>query len=154
MKNNLILLLIAVFVFSIDQATKLMVAQSMLTGQIIELTSFFNLVHWRNSGIAFGLMPGSAWDYIILFITLLGMIALAVWVVRFGPKALYGRIGLAVALGGAAGNFLDRIIRGEEVDFLDFHIMNLHWPAFNVADSAITTGFGLLIYAWIRKAEL
>lgn len=111
----------------------------------IEVLPFFNIVMVWNQGISFGLF-NQAGDYGPLILTLIsGGIALAflVWLMRCA------RLGTALALiliiGGAVGNIVDRLRFGAVVDFLDFHVLGWHWPAFNVADSAITIGIALLL---------
>lgn len=111
----------------------------------LEVFPFFNIVMVWNKGISFGLF-NQAGDYGPLILTLVsGAIALAflVWLMRCS------RLGTALALiliiGGAVGNIVDRLRFGAVVDFLDFHLFGWHWPAFNIADSAITIGIALLL---------
>ncbi len=112
----------------------------------IEITSFFNLVMGWNRGISFGLFnndsPLNSW--VLPLITMLIVCFLAVWLVR----ARHGLIGTALGLilGGALGNLIDRVHYGAVADFLDFHALGYHWPAFNVADTAITVGAGVLVW--------
>lgn len=107
------------------------------------ISGFFNLVHVRNRGMAFGIMnrPGPDWSFTLLLGATLAAIGLLLfWFYSLKPKDRGLVLPLSLILGGAVGNLLDRIHTGEVIDFLDFYIGPYHWPAFNVADSAITVG--------------
>ena len=107
------------------------------------ISGFFNLVHVRNRGMAFGIMnrPGADWGFTLLLCATLGAVALLLfWFYRLKSEDKGMAIPLSLILGGAIGNLLDRMRLGEVIDFLDFYIGPYHWPAFNVADSAITVG--------------
>lgn len=113
---------------------------------IIEITPFFNLVLAWNRGISFG-MFGNAGAYsveILIALTLLISLALAVWMMRAETRLTLAGLGLII--GGAVGNVIDRFRFGAVTDFLDFHVLGYHWPAFNVADSAIVIGAAVLIW--------
>lgn len=112
------------------------------------IPGLFNLVHTRNRGVAFGLFSdhNSAWFTAGLVAFAVLAMGVLVWLLttgRAGHRA--SRIGLALILGGAAGNLADRLAHGSVVDFLEFFVGSFHWPAFNLADSAITIGAGLVI---------
>ena len=137
---------IAAVVLALDQITKWW----MLTilgpgGGIIEVTGFFNLVLLYNTGVSFGLFQGdSPWrPYFLSGIALLVVAALLVWV-RREPYGLLP-YGIGAVVGGAIGNVVDRLHRPGVVDFLDFHVAGWHWPAFNVADSAIVCGVAVIV---------
>ena len=136
----------AVGVIALDQASKWWILeQVMRPPRVIELTSFFNLVMGWNRGVSFGMFntasPYNAW---VLTAVALGIVAaLAVWLRRAGGPFLAAAIGLV--MGGALGNVIDRLRFGAVFDFLDLHAAGYHWPAFNVADSAITVGAILLV---------
>jgi len=136
----------AVGVIALDQASKWWILeQVMRPPRVIELTSFFNLVMGWNRGVSFGMFntasPYNAW---VLTAVALGIVAaLAVWLRRAGRPFLAAAIGLV--MGGALGNVIDRLRFGAVFDFLDLHAAGYHWPAFNVADSAITVGAILLV---------
>ncbi len=113
----------------------------------INATSFFNLVMVWNRGASFGLLndeSGAVSPYIMIGIALVISAVFLVWLWR--TQSWMQGIALAFVIGGALGNVIDRARFGAVIDFLDFHIMGLHWPAFNVADSAIVIGIGLLIF--------
>lgn len=134
----------ALAVLALDQITKhWIVTRFALHDTQTLVTGFFNLVHVRNRGMAFGMMnrPEADWSFIILVGATLGAVALLLfWFYRLKPEDNGLALPLSLILGGATGNLLDRVRLGEVVDFLDFHVGPYHWPAFNVADSAITVG--------------
>jgi signal peptidase II len=130
-----------------DQLTKWLVLSRFAPGERMELTGFFNLVLVFNKGAAFSFLAGqSGWQTPLLA----GFALLAAFVVGFlihrNKNKLLMSTGLALVLGGALGNVIDRVRFGHVVDFVDLHALGWHWPAFNVADSAITIGALLLIY--------
>ena len=110
------------------------------------MTPFFNLVLAWNPGVSFGMFnsgsPLAVWG--LAAVALLIVVALLVWLTRVGHWLGAAAIGLIV--GGAVGNVIDRLRFGAVADFLDFHVSGYHWPAFNVADSAITIGVLFLLY--------
>ena len=110
-----------------------------------EITSFFNLVMVWNKGVSFGLMAGDGTANMIFLIALASVIALVFgyWIMR--QKTLMPMIAGSLVVGGALGNIADRLRFGAVADFLDFHAYGYHFPAFNVADSCITIGIGLVI---------
>ena len=117
------------------------------------VTSFFNLSLTYNRGISFGLFNGGAGLNSLIFSLAAGAIValLIFWLSRATSPFLAFAIGLII--GGAAGNVIDRLRLGAVVDFLDFHVQSLHWPAFNLADSAITVGAVLLIFDELRRVR-
>jgi len=134
----------ALAVLLLDQMTKLWVVSRFALHESQPLISgFFNLVHVRNRGMAFGIMnrPGPDWGFTLLLGATLAAVGLLLfWFYSLKPKDRGLVLPLSLILGGAVGNLLDRIRTGEVIDFLDFYIGPYHWPAFNVADSAITVG--------------
>ena len=129
-----------------DRVTKILVLGSFAPGERLPITGFFNMVLVFNKGAAFSFLAGaSGWQTpIFLVISSIAAIVITVLILRHpGNRMLCGA--LALILGGALGNLWDRLLWGHVVDFLDFHAAGWHWPAFNVADSAITVGAGLLI---------
>ena len=138
----------AVVVVVLDQLTKAAVLASLSGGAVSEratITSFFNLALTYNSGISFGLFNGSSGVNAFVFSVLAAAIVgvLVYWLSRASSPLLAVAIGLII--GGAVGNVLDRIRLGAVVDFLDFHVGGLHWPAFNLADSAICIGVAAML---------
>jgi signal peptidase II len=120
-------------------------AQVMNPPRIIEVAPFFNLVLVMNRGVSFGMLGGApGWmPWALTAFALLIAAALAIWLRRADSRILACALGAVIA--GAIGNAIDRMRFGAVVDFLDFHAFGWHWPAFNVADSAIVVGVGLLI---------
>ena len=143
-KTTLLLLLPAMVVIALDQISKFIIANTIVKyGSVTVIQAFFNLVHVRNRGLAFGLMnlSGQTYEYYIFVAATVCAIALLLfWFKKMKDEDSKITLGLSLILGGAVGNFIDRIRLGEVIDFLDFYIGSYHWPAFNVADSAITIG--------------
>lgn len=129
----------AAAVLAADQLTKLMVVSALSEGSSLRLVGeWLRISHVRNTGAAFGILPG--FGGLLALAALIGVAVFAVIVLR-RPPAVAGA-GAALVLGGAVGNLADRIVRGSVVDFVDFR----YWPAFNVADSAVTIGAILLVW--------
>ena len=146
-------LLIAGGVVILDQATKYAAVAALMDKPPVEVTSFFNLLLVYNRGAAFSFLAGAGgWQR--EFFTVIALIA-SVWIVyllrRYPQQSLFC-LALSLVLGGALGNVIDRLSIGAVVDFLDFHAFGWHWPAFNVADSAITCGAALLIWDGLRAS--
>jgi signal peptidase II len=148
-------LLITAAVVVADQLTKLWIAATYPVGfELQVIPGVFRLVHARNRGIAFGLFGASGPSVqLTLLIVVALIVAFIAWqLTRAGGDGLAGT-GLALVLGGAIGNIVDRVGRGDVVDFLDFYVVigghEHHWPAFNVADSAITVGACCVVLAEI-----
>ncbi|HXV12304.1 MAG TPA: signal peptidase II [Burkholderiales bacterium] len=144
-------LLLSALIVAVDQATKFVVVQRLAVHQAIEITSFFNLVLVYNPGAAFSFMADhDGWQR--GFFMTIAVIA-SVWIVyllyRYPGQRLFA-LSLTLILAGAVGNLIDRVTVGAVIDFLDFHAFGYHWPAFNVADSAITCGAVLLVIDALR----
>jgi signal peptidase II len=144
-----VLALVGSAVVIIDQVTKYLIMQSMRLHESIPIIpNLFSLTYIRNPGAAFGLLAGSSTAFRMVFFGLTSLFALAllgVILVRLPKKDWIGQLSIAGILGGAIGNLIDRLRFGEVIDFLDFYIESYHWPAFNVADSAISVGVVCLI---------
>jgi signal peptidase II len=130
----------------VDQLTKWVVLGRFAPGEHLQLTDFFNLVLVFNRGAAFSfLSDAQGWQTPVLIIfALAAAVIVSVLLARSPGRRLFCA-GLALILGGALGNVIDRLRFGHVVDFIDLHAGSWHWPAFNVADSAITVGAALLI---------
>ena len=139
-----LLALPALCIIALDQTSKFAVNRHIQSYESIPVISgFFNLVHVRNRGMAFGILNRPDYDFSFYFLVAatVGAIALLLyWYTSLKDKNRVLVIGLSFILGGAVGNLMDRLRLREVIDFLDFHIGLYHWPAFNVADSAITVG--------------
>jgi signal peptidase II len=133
-------------IVAVDQVTKWLVLASFAPGERRELTGFLNLVLWFNKGAAFSfLADAEGWQRpLLVAFALAAAVVVSVLLVRSPGKRMFAG-GLALILGGALGNVIDRVRFGHVVDFIDLHAGGWHWPAFNVADSAITLGAVLLI---------
>jgi len=143
-RDNFIFFLIAITVIILDQASKLVIARSIHYYESISvINGFFNLVNVTNRGMAFGLMnrPNAGMSmYFLIAVTIIAIIMIIVWFTTLKQSDRKLLFGLSLILGGAAGNLIDRIRLKGVIDFIDIHIGSYHWPAFNVADSAITVG--------------
>jgi signal peptidase II len=140
-------------VFLLDRLTKLLVEARLPVWEThVVIPGFFNLVHTRNTGAAFSLLADAAphWRSLVL-IGLSGVVSVFVAVLlwqntrKSAPGSALLTFALALVLGGALGNLYDRLVAGAVTDFLEFYLGRFSWPAFNVADSAISVGAGLLI---------
>ncbi len=138
----------------LDQGSKLWIESLLHRGERLEVTGFFNLVLVYNPGAAFSfLADGAAWQRpALIAIAVIAIVVIATLLVRESGHLLF-RLALALILGGAMGNLWDRVFVGAVIDFLDFHVAGWHWPAFNVADSAICVGAALLIADSFRRTE-
>jgi signal peptidase II len=136
-------------IVGVDQATKAMVRAALpLHETITVIPGFFNITHALNSGAAFGFLDGTDFPYktaIIAVIATAALIGVGIYAASLSHHQLVARIGLALIVGGAAGNLIDRIYAGSVVDFADFYLRDWHFWAFNVADSAISIGVTMLI---------
>ncbi len=138
-------LFVSVAVIVTDAATKAAMMAAFQPGEERPFTSFFSLVLTFNTGAAFSFLAGAdGWQRWLFAAIAVAASVLIVWLLRRGGDALYC-LGLALILGGALGNLWDRLTIGKVVDFLLFHYDRWAYPAFNVADSAITVGAGLII---------
>jgi len=151
------LALIALAVLGVDQATKFAVSRLTAPGSMREIVpGVLNLVHTSNPGVAFGFMADSEmpWRGPILIFFSLAVMSTIVWLLatrRAGGA--FGECGMALVLGGAAGNVLDRLMLSSVTDFIDFHIGSYHWYTFNMADSAIVLGAGLIVIEVLRDGR-
>ncbi len=137
---------LAFVILLVDQFTKVLIVSFYQLGDSTPVTGFFSIVRWHNTGAAFSFLAGSAgWQR--WFFTVIGVLAagLILWLLKSHSGQKLFSFALACILGGAIGNVIDRLLYGYVVDFLDFHWRHWHFPAFNVADSAITIGAACLI---------
>ena len=144
------LTLITSLILIIDQFTKYLIKVNMvLYERIVVIENLFNITYVMNPGGAFGLFatasPGLR-KFIFLFLSSIVALFVVWFYHRCAKDYVFLSYGLALIFGGAVGNLIDRFRYGMVVDFLDFYIGSVHWPAFNVADSAITIGMGILVY--------
>ena len=140
--------LVAAVVLLADQASKLVVERAMMVHETVDLLPFFALTYVRNTGAAFGVFaaaPPAIRLPLFLVVTMVAVAALVSLVRRTPPEERGVVVALGAVLGGALGNLVCRVRYGEVIDFLDLHWGGLHWPAFNVADSAITLGVAVIL---------
>ena len=140
---------LAVFVFVGDQATKVLVRSSVPQHAVIPvIPHFLNLTHTQNAGVAFGMFSDAPAPWktgVLIAVSAVLLVAVAGIVVRTHRLQWESGVGLAMILGGALSNLLDRVRTGQVVDFIDVYFRSYHWPTFNLADSAIVIGAVFLI---------
>ena len=137
---------LATLVVLLDQASKAWVLASFRYLESVVVTPFFNLVLVYNSGAAFSFLAGAGgWQKWFFVVLALGISAWLLSLLRHHAQERLLPTALSLILGGAIGNVIDRLRFDAVVDFLDFHLAGYHWPAFNVADSAITVGVALML---------
>ena len=144
-KNIRYIPLIIILIF-FDQFSKYFIENNFSLYNSLYITNFLNITFVINYGFAFGFLNNPNYNQFIIII-LIGLIVIYLLFIFYNNKEKYSNIGLVLILSGAFGNFIDRIIRGYIVDFLDFNISKFHWPAFNFADSYITIGFIFMLYS-------
>lgn len=162
--QNLNWLWLSVLVIALDAGTKWMASHFLHYATPVKITAFFNFTLLHNHGAAFSFLAKAdgwqRWGFAVLaFVVAVGLM---IWLLRI-PRALPGavvrrgvgavKVAIALIIGGAIGNLIDRLTLGYVVDFLDFHWHDYHWPAFNVADSAIVVGVALLILFELRPGS-
>lgn len=143
---------IAAIIVLLDQITKVTVSKLFVYGESRPVTSFFNLVLAHNKGAAFSFLAAeSGWQrYLFTGIALAATVFIIYLLRRHAGQRLFCWA-LALVLGGAVGNVIDRSIYGYVIDFLDFHVAGWHWPAFNIADMAICTGAAMFVFDELRR---
>lgn len=155
MKRNYLLFVITVLVIVVlDQVTKIYIDTHMTLHESIPVVQgFFNITYVRNPGAAFGFLADASPTVRALFLIGVSILAsglIVYYIVKMKTEDILLTYGMSLILGGAVGNLIDRIRLGEVIDFLDVYISTYHWPAFNVADSAVTVGAVILFYKLIR----
>ena len=149
------LVVTAGLIIILDQIAKALILKGMpLYDSVPVIPGFFNITHVHNPGGAFGVFAGGSIllrKVLFLFISSLAAILVLYLYIKTPKDYPFLALGFALIFGGAVGNLIDRIRFGTVVDFLDFHVSGLHWPAFNVADSAITVGVSIFIIHLLFK---
>ncbi|MBI4849037.1 MAG: signal peptidase II [Nitrospirae bacterium] len=146
----MLIAIIASLVAITDYITKKAVVAKLTLFDKIDVLPFLRIVHVENKGAAFGLFANLG-NNIFMAISVIAIIAILVYVSRFAKGSEV--FSFSLILGGAIGNLLDRIATGKVVDFIDVYINKWHWPAFNVADSALTVGIILFIWSSLRSGK-
>ena len=152
MKATPIILLIGATVLA-DQATKTVALLLLSPGEILSVVPGFNVTLGFNEGASFGMMSGAMAGRPLLMAAVTGGLALMFAIMAFRAESLRERTGLALIVGGALGNIIDRLRQGAVTDFLDLYWRNWHWPTFNGADIAITLGALLVFTVWLRPSK-
>ncbi|HYK73489.1 MAG TPA: signal peptidase II [Pseudoneobacillus sp.] len=142
--------IIALFVIILDQVTKWLVEKKMVLGESITIIeNFLYITSHRNRGAAWGILQGQMWFFYV--ITIIVIIGIIYYIQKVAKGKLLLGIALGLMLGGAIGNFIDRVIRKEVVDFINTYIFSYDFPVFNVADSALVVGVALLMIQMLRE---
>ena len=154
MSDRRLALMLAMLVLVLDQLSKLWIMRQFVPGAEQVITSWFSLVYARNTGAAFSLLANQAgWQRgFFMAIALIASVVI-LWLLQRGQASTMTRLALGCILGGALGNLLDRVTLGYVVDFIWLHVDSFSWPAFNVADSAIDLGAGLLLLDAMRNKK-
>lgn len=137
----------------LDQASKLVIADNMELFESIQILPFFNLTYVHNTGAAFSfLSEAGGWQrWLFAGLAFVISIVITAWLARLKQHETLLAVSLSLVLGGAVGNLIDRLAYGYVIDFLDVYYQDWHWPAFNIADSAITIGVALMLIESFRK---
>ena len=145
---------VAIVAVLLDQLSKITMSRLLAYGQSEAITSYFNLVMVYNQGAAFSFLSNQGgWQRWFFSALALGVSVFIVFMLKKNASQRMFCWSLSLILGGAVGNLIDRIAYGHVIDFLDFHIGRWHWPAFNVADGAITIGAALFVLDELRRVN-
>lgn len=146
---------LSLIVFVLDQVTKYAVTANFQYGESRHIFSWFNLVVAHNTGAAFSFLANaSGWQREFFIAMTVAISLVLIWMLKNNRTNRLLSVALALVIGGALGNLYDRVFHGYVVDFVQWHLAGYFWPAFNVADSAICLGAGLLIFDSFRKPAL
>lgn len=146
---------LSALVVGFDQVTKWLAEGMLDPYRPLPLVPLLNLTLVYNEGAAFSfLADAGGWQrWFFAGFALVMSVVLVIWLLRLGSREYFTAAALSLLIGGAVGNLIDRVLTGRVVDFIDFYVGNWHWPAFNVADSAITLGVGLLLLGSFREGR-
>lgn len=149
-------LLISVLVIAIDQLSKYIIMKNLYVGEPLKLLPFFNFILSFNQGASFGFLnQAGGWQVLFLIaVTLIIFVILLIWLLRLDYPNSWLACALALILGGAIGNLIDRLRIRYVIDFLDFHLGDWHFATFNIADSAIVMGVTMIILQALYKKKL
>ena len=147
---------IAMVVLVLDRWTKVVISKSLVQGGILVLMPFLNIVHVGNRGGAFGVGSGGGYrsSFFFIVVSILAVMVIVSLMRKLPPGDRLTMWSLGAVLGGGLGNLVDRVLYGRVIDFIDLHISGYHWPAFNVADSAITVGLAFALWGYFRRKRL
>jgi len=144
-KKNISLIIIFFSIILFDQLTKILVIKNFQLYESVSIFPLFNLTFVVNYGFAFGFLNNSSLNQIIVICVIFSIITYFLYLL-FKTQDQFFRFSLILVLSGAVGNFIDRVIHGFVIDFIDIYLGSYHWPAFNIADSSITLGFILIMF--------
>lgn len=153
MRSGLRWIVVSIIVIILDRLTKFMALRGLTEYVPYKITSFFNLTLSYNKGAAFSFLnQASGWQmWFFGGLAIIVSVALLIWLSRISYRERWLSIALALIIGGALSNLIDRIYYGHVIDFLQLHVANWYWPTFNVADSAICIGAFMLLWDAMRK---
>ncbi|WP_026692102.1 signal peptidase II [Peribacillus kribbensis] len=145
--------LIALFVIALDQLTKWLIVKNLYLGESVEIIqNVFYITSHRNTGAAWGVLAGQMWFFYIITIAVIA--GLVYYLLKHARNNILLGVSLGLMLGGAVGNFIDRIWRKEVVDFIHVYIVNYNFPVFNIADSALCIGVVLLVIYMLFEEKI
>jgi signal peptidase II len=150
LKKWVFIALISSSVVLLDYVTKKIIVAKVMPHEVINVLPFLRIVNVRNTGAAFGLLSNVN-NNVFIFISLFAIVVIILYLSKISKVAEL--FSLSLILGGAIGNLIDRITIGKVIDFIDFFVGKWHWPAFNIADSALTVGIILFIWANLRHGR-
>ena len=144
-KKNISIVTTFFLIIFFDQLTKILVIKNFQLYESLSILPFFNLTFIVNYGFAFGFLNNPSLNQIIVILVIFSIIAYFLYLL-IKTQDQFFRFSLILVLSGAVGNFIDRVLHGFVVDFIDIYLGSYHWPAFNLADSSITLGFILIMF--------
>ena len=144
-KNNISIITTFFLIIFFDQLTKILVIKNFQLYESLSILPFFNLTFIVNYGFAFGFLNNPSLNQIIVILVIFSIIAYFLYLL-IKTQDQFFRFSLILVLSGAVGNFIDRVLHGFVIDFIDIYLGSYHWPAFNLADSSITLGFILIMF--------
>ena len=144
-KKNISIITTFFLIIFFDQLTKILVIKNFQLYESLSILPFFNLTFIVNYGFAFGFLNNPSLNQIIVILVIFSIIAYFLYLL-IKTQDQFFRFSLILVLSGAVGNFIDRVLHGFVVDFIDIYLGSYHWPAFNLADSSITLGFILIMF--------
>tara|TARA_B100001094_G_scaffold75103_1_gene71501 strand:- start:198 stop:677 length:480 start_codon:yes stop_codon:yes gene_type:complete len=144
-KKNISIVATFFLIIFFDQLTKILVIKNFQLYESLSILPFFNLTFIVNYGFAFGFLNNPSLNQIIVILVIFSIIAYFLYLL-IKTQDQFFRFSLILVLSGAVGNFIDRVLHGFVIDFIDIYLGSYHWPAFNLADSSITLGFILIMF--------
>ena len=144
-KNNISIITTFFLIIFFDQLTKILVIKNFQLYESLSILPFFNLTFIVNYGFAFGFLNNPSLNQIFVILVIFSIIAYFLYLL-IKTQDQFFRFSLILVLSGAVGNFIDRVLHGFVIDFIDIYLGSYHWPAFNLADSSITLGFILIMF--------